>query len=125
MEAGQLLGSLLERQPEGSLARQLWNDFPKLLPNLRSSRLIPVKELRGVYRVRETINRRNGDFIQGFPKLVSGLDAFEGSVFLHTLIAEQGKQWLVFSDESVSSLIGVLYWPAGASKMKSNRSPRG
>ena len=96
MDAGQALGSLLERQPSGTLARQLWNDLPKLLPSFHSSRLIPIKELRGFYRIRETINRRNGDFIQGFSELVFGLDAFQGDVFLHALEVEQEMRWLVF-----------------------------
>ena len=118
MEADDLLAALLERQPGGSLARQLWDDLPRLQPGIRSSRLIPVKELRGVYRIRETINRRKGNFIQGFPELVSGLDAFQGDVFLHSFNTVQGMRWLVFSDETVSHLIGVLHWPHGLANLR-------
>ena len=114
MEADDLIAALLERQPGDSLAWQLWDDLPRLQPGIRSSRLIPVKELRGVYRIRETINRRNGNFIQGFPEIVSGLNAFHGDVFLHSFNAEQEMRWLVFSDETVSQLIGVLHWPCSS-----------
>ena len=118
MGADDLLAALLERQPGGSLARQLWDNLPRLQPGIRPSRLIPVKELRGVYRIRETINTRKGNFIQGFPELVSGLDAFQGDVFLHSFNAEQEMRWLVFSDEAVSHLIGVLHWPYGLAYLR-------
>lgn len=110
MDVKENLYSLLERGNESDLVQNCLQDFKHLVLSY-SSRLIPVQEVRSIYSVRAIINSKKEVGIQGFDEPVPSLKSFEGQVVLHSLEDEHGKRYLIFTDETIASLIGLLKFP--------------
>ena len=86
--------------------------FDKAVEEHRSTRTIPLTELRDIYRVRAQINRNNGSPIIGFDDLLHRMDAMtDEQVYISVFLAPAGR-FIFFTDMSIEKLVGILFKPA-------------
>lgn len=72
---------------------------------------LPRDYIRRIYKARACINERNGNLINGFDKLLAGLDALtEAEVTLHSLEMPD-QTYIIFTNAACTLLIGVLEIP--------------
>ncbi len=101
---------LLTGSEHDPMAQQLLQEMPDN-QGLDASNPIPWRQVRDIYRQRARHIERIGYPTNGFPELVSGLEAFGGDEVTIFQVRFDTGDYAVFADSALSELAGVLKFP--------------
>ena len=108
---------------QNGLAMQALAVINDPLLNYHATRPVPTEKTKAVYQVREKINQRNGNPIEGFADFLAGLDALAvADVTIHSLQTSH-KTYLIVTDTAVTQLVGILKLPVKTNAETATTAP--
>jgi hypothetical protein len=109
MSSNTLLEDLLLKNSSRDLARRCLNALSKQTSaDYKSTRPVPLNEIRDIYSRRARLNKKRNGPVEGFDELIPALNVeSEDSIVVHGFETDQ-EAFTIFTNASMTRLIGVL-----------------